>query len=74
MAHFYSDSHRYIHSHQRLAQSPFVPAEGREVPVPKCKRVDYLQDALPESDREKASASRQRITEAEYRMNFWDDL
>ena len=65
---------RYIHRYQRIESSRFVPGTGKETPVPEWKRVDYLQDALPEKDREKAKKSGKTITEIEYRRNFWQGL
>jgi predicted pyridoxine 5'-phosphate oxidase superfamily flavin-nucleotide-binding protein len=65
---------RYIHRHQRLAASEYVPRDGRQTPVPDWKRVDYLQDALPARDRETARAAGKVMTEAEYRRDFWAGL
>ncbi len=65
---------RYIHKYRRLDNSAFVPSAGKEAPVPEWKRVDYLQDKLPERDRERARQSGDVISEAEYRKNFWKGL
>jgi predicted pyridoxine 5'-phosphate oxidase superfamily flavin-nucleotide-binding protein len=46
---------RYIHKYQRLQTSKYAPqAGGAKPPAPQWKRIDLLQDALPE--REKAVA------------------
>lgn len=65
---------RYIHRYRRIERSKFVPEAGVETPVPEWKRVDYLQDALPERDRQRARQAGERITEDEYRRNFWEGL
>ena len=65
---------RYIHPHKRVAQSAFVPRPGHETPLPEWKRVDYLQDALPEKDRQRAREAGARISEVDYRRNFWKGL
>ena len=65
---------RYIHKYERLGTSEYVPGEKAEPPVPDWKRVDYLQEALPEKDREAASKAGDVMTEAEYRKDFWKGL
>lgn len=37
---------RYIHPHQRLGTSSYVPAEDGSQPLPSWKRIDLLQDVL----------------------------
>jgi hypothetical protein len=41
---------RYIHRMEPKEQSPFVPTEGRQTPVPSWKQADWAIDALPEGD------------------------
>lgn len=57
---------RYIHRHQRIEASPYVPdAEGHQ-PLPAWKRIDGLQDVLPERDRGRVDAEGGTITAADY--------
>jgi len=65
---------RYIHKYERIGTSEYVPGEKTEPPVPDWKRVDYLQEALPEKDREAARKAGDVMTEAEYRKDFWKGL
>lgn len=44
---------RYIHKHQRVETSPFVPREGVPAPIPNWKRADFVKDVLPTRDRER---------------------
>ena len=45
---------RYIHPHQRVSSSPYVPdAEGNQ-PYPAWKRIEELQPVLPEADQGRA--------------------
>ncbi len=46
---------RYIHSHKRVASSPYVPDDSGEAPVPAWKRIDLLQSALSEQDQARAA-------------------
>ena len=41
---------RYIHKHQRVERSVFVPKAGCETPVPNWKKNDWATDVLPEKD------------------------
>lgn len=41
---------RYIHRHQRVEDSPFVPQDGCTTPVPGWKRSDWASDVLPADD------------------------
>ncbi len=57
---------RYIHKHQRVSPSPYVPdAEGKQ-PYPSWKRIDLLQDALRPDDQGRADAEGGLITVDEY--------
>lgn len=57
---------RYIHRYQRLAASPYVPAEGCPAPAPQWKRIDALQDVLPARDQGVAAAAGGTLTPEEY--------
>ena len=57
---------RYIHTHSRLASSPSIPTLTGEQPLAAWKRVDVLQDFLPERDRGKAQAGDGTISAEEY--------
>lgn len=65
---------RYIPRFSRQAGSEYVPRAGVTPPVPEWKRVDYLQAALPETDRLEAEAAGETISEEAYRKNFWKGL
>lgn len=65
---------RYVHRYKRVEASRFVPEAGVETPLPEWKRVDFLQENLPEKDRERAAREGPTISEAEYRRNFWKGL
>lgn len=41
---------RYIHPHSRIRSSQYVPDSDGTQPYPAWKRIDLLQDVLPESD------------------------
>jgi len=41
---------RYIHRHQRMETSPFVPSAGCEVPLPAWKSMPFVRDVLPGRD------------------------
>lgn len=49
--HIFPNCPRYIHRWQLVEPSPYVPAAGREPPVPEWKRNPLYRDALPERDR-----------------------
>ncbi len=57
---------RYIHPHRKLAQSRYVPAVDRETPFPGWKRIDDMQDILPERDAGKTDAAGGPLTLFEY--------
>lgn len=57
---------RYIHTYQRTQTSKYVPQADFERPLtPQWKRIDAVQDALPERDSE-ISAQHGTITPEEY--------
>lgn len=45
---------RYIHKHERVSSSPYVPDEEGEQPYPSWKRIDMVQDALRPDDQGRA--------------------
>ncbi len=57
---------RYIHKHQRIAASPYVPQANCETPMPQWKRLDIVQDVLPTPDHTKVAAMGGTITMDEY--------
>ncbi len=62
---------RYIHKHQRVEASPYVPdAEGKQ-PHPSWKRIDFVQEALPEDDRNRTAAEGE-ITMDDYVEHLMD--
>ena len=42
---------RYIHSYTKAEESKFTPKPGQEDPIPDWKRLDEVQDVLPERDK-----------------------
>ena len=65
---------RYIHRYMRQETSKYVPQDGTKTPHAPWKRVDDLQDVLPEKDRGIAEREGGTITEQEYRKDFWRGL
>jgi len=58
---------RYIHKHTRTASSPYVPdAEGKQ-PYALWKRINHMQDHLPERDQGMAQKAGGLISEEDYR-------
>jgi predicted pyridoxine 5'-phosphate oxidase superfamily flavin-nucleotide-binding protein len=57
---------RYIHRYQRVAPSQYVPQADCPAPLPQWKRIDALQDALPERDKNVADQLGGLITPEEY--------
>jgi predicted pyridoxine 5'-phosphate oxidase superfamily flavin-nucleotide-binding protein len=58
---------RYIHKYQRLQTSKYAPQAGCAAPpAPQWKRIDALQDALPERERDTAKQLGGTITFEEY--------
>lgn len=56
---------RYIHRYQRVASSDYVPQHGVETRLPQWKRIDNLQEALPQRDQHIAEALGGTITPEE---------
>ncbi|OAJ72110.1 pyridoxamine 5'-phosphate oxidase [Methylobacillus sp. MM3] len=57
---------RYIHRYQRVASSHYVPQPECTTPLPQWKRIDAIQDALPERDKAIADKLGGVITPEEY--------
>lgn len=57
---------RYIHKYQRVASSHYVPKHDCTVPLAQWKRIDNLQESLPERDKHIAEALGGTITTEEY--------
>ena len=48
---------RYIHRHQRIDRSRYVPRADCETPLAEWKRIDLVQDVLPPADAARAQAA-----------------
>ncbi|TAL78216.1 MAG: pyridoxamine 5'-phosphate oxidase family protein [Beijerinckiaceae bacterium] len=57
---------RYIHKYQKLGTSKYVPKAGRDAPFPAWKRLDIVQEALPEKDQGKLAEIGGSITLEQY--------
>ena len=57
---------RYIHQYQKLADSRYVPVQGKKAPLAQWKRIDGLQEALPARDQHIAQSLGGTITPEEY--------
>ncbi len=57
---------RYIHTHTRVAASPYVPDAAGAQPYPCWKRIDFVQDVLPPHDQGRAEREGGLITVDEY--------
>lgn len=57
---------RYIHKHERLESSPYVPDAKGDQPFPSWKRIDLLQNVLQPKDIGRAAKEGGEITLDEY--------
>lgn len=57
---------RYIHKYKKIEPSHYVPQYHRKTPLPHWKRIDNLQNALPERDKHIAETLGGTITPEEY--------
>ena len=57
---------RYIHQYKRVATSKYVPQKGCAAPPAQWKRIDNLQDSLPDRDKHIAETSGGTISTEEY--------
>lgn len=53
---------RYVHKHQRVSESPYVPDAAGEQPYPSWKRIDMVQDSLPAKDQGRTHSEGGTIT------------
>ena len=57
---------RYIHKHQRVAASPYVPDVQGAAPHPSWKRIDLLQDVSRPGDTGRTEQAGGTITFGDY--------
>jgi uncharacterized protein len=57
---------RYVHKYQRVQTSKYAPQAGCDAPPPQWKRIDAIQDVLPEHEKEVAQKLGGTITFEEY--------
>lgn len=57
---------RYIHKYQRIASSSYVPKKDCAAPLAQWKRIDNLQDSLPDRDKHIAEKLGGTITTEQY--------
>ncbi len=58
---------RYVHKYQRVQTSKYAPQEGcAPPPPPQWKRIDAVQEVLPQSDKDASKKLGESITFAEY--------
>lgn len=58
---------RYVHKYQRVKTSKYAPQEGCTAPPPpQWKRIDAIQEVLPQSDKDASKKLGDSITFAEY--------
>ena len=57
---------RYIHQYQRLSTSKYVPKKECAAPLPQWKRIDNLQESLPDRDKHIAETLGGTLTTEEY--------
>ncbi len=48
---------RYIHRHEKLGLSKYVPQPEAQAPLPGWKRLDIVQDAIPARDRDRVAGA-----------------
>jgi uncharacterized protein len=63
---------RYITRHTPVEASPYVPDEDGHAPLPEWKKIDLLQDVLPERFQGRAEAEGGTITMEEYAERLAD--
>ncbi|MGI9595620.1 MAG: pyridoxamine 5'-phosphate oxidase family protein [Acidimicrobiales bacterium] len=57
---------RYVHRHQRVETSRYVPDAEGEAPLAPWKRIDLLQDVIPDADRPRVVAAGGPINSDQY--------
>ena len=63
---------RYIHKHERVATSRYVPDDDGAAPLPAWKRIDVMQDMLPERDLDRVDGEGGTIDFDEYARRVAD--
>ena len=63
---------RYIHRHERVLSSAYVPADDGSQPFPAWKRIAELQPFLPDTDQGRAETAGGTITPEEYERRVAD--
>ncbi|MDR2220140.1 MAG: pyridoxamine 5'-phosphate oxidase family protein [Methylobacillus sp.] len=66
LAEIFINCPRYIHRYQRVATSPYAPKADCPIRQAQWKRIDAMQDALPERDKDLATELGGIITMEEY--------
>lgn len=61
---------RYIHPHERIRSSEYVPDVDGSQPFPAWKRIDMMQSFLPESDEGRAAHAGGEIAGDEYQRRL----
>lgn len=57
---------RYIHKYKKIGQSKYVPKMHCQTPLPQWKRIDNLQESLPNRDKHIATSLGGTISPEEY--------
>ena len=57
---------RYIHRHVRVADSRYVPDEEGRAPLAPWKRIDFIEDALSDAERDEVEAAGGTISRERY--------
>ncbi|MEM8653220.1 MAG: pyridoxamine 5'-phosphate oxidase family protein [Pseudomonadota bacterium] len=57
---------RYIHKHERIAASPYVPDDKGQQPHPSWKRIDAVQPTLTDEERQRTAEAGGPITPDDY--------
>lgn len=61
---------RFIHKHERVSTSPYVPDSEGQSPYPAWKRIDLMQDVLRPVDQGRAEAEGGEISMDEYAVKL----
>ncbi len=72
VAHAFPNCARYIHRHERIKTSKYVPGADGTQPVPAWKRIDMVQPFLPADQQGLAEAAGGTITGEEYARRLAD--
>jgi hypothetical protein len=72
VAHTFPNCARYIHQHERVATSDYVPDADGNQPTPAWKRIDMIQPFLPADQQGNAEAAGGTITGEQYAERLAD--